>query len=270
MPRIKGVGMILKDLNLLEWANALTAFAVGYLLAKGKVDSTFWYSLGFFTLPYHLLLHAPDLLVEGKWKASKKRWILVTILAVNVPYIALLLTIYPLAAKYWLAVIVVVALSWGMHSVRFKNTPLLDVLSAGMIAISPLVLGLLLCDFNHSWLPAVGSLFVWSAANELFRSIHLIPIFKQKKLPTTATLMGLNTSITVIVIMYVIAGSLISYFYGEWGALIAFAMIPYVLNVARFYGVKNPELFMMGWKINKILHVLVLIFAGLLVAYTSF
>lgn len=199
----------------------------------------------YFALPFNLLVHGVNKLSESN---SDQSWLVFWILLENFPFLVFLMWASPSSAGLWLAALVLAAIAYGQKAIQLKSIPIIDALTWSFLRSSPLVYAFLLGSWRSEFLAFTIAFFMWGIAAATFESIKSRQVDKDVGINTTATWVGIKRSTVLTVLLFTAATIITIVNLDGWWKLAGVASLLYPLNAARFLGVKNPELFEMGWK----------------------
>ncbi len=237
-----------------SWINSTIPFATGYLLVTGRFSVAFWLGLIYFSFCYNLLIHGVDLIYSDPNKSFNKTqnqqkklilshnnqlklwgWIGLT----NLPFVLYFVLTGSLATKIVSAALVMLAIGNSLKSIRLKDIPPVDAIIASLLAIGPLIFGLVSAGYTSRYLPATLAYLLWSIASYSFSQIQNIQTDRNMKQKSIATYLGAKRTASLSYYLYLCAALIIAITYGMAGVIIAILMLLYALNVSFFRKYKS-------------------------------
>jgi 4-hydroxybenzoate polyprenyltransferase len=260
------------------WPVTMLGFLAGAILIGLELDNLFILGLAYFSLPYNLLrfgTHDVFYCLSSQQAArqtdSSRGWLsrdmvpgaLVWIVAIQAATLAPLLLLATSAARLWLLALVIISVAYSAPFVRFKETPLFDLLNFAAWAAGPLIFAQLLAGSSLS-LELFGAFAAWGAATYLFGSVQDIDVDRLHWVRSTARTIGVRLSLLLSIVLY--GASAILLWYALKGDARWVSLIPalYAINAARFAGVSNPELVTVGWRVALKLNVVAALVIGVI------
>lgn len=264
---------ILASSRPFSWVNTAFPFAAGYLLATGgRIDVALVVGTLYFLIPYNLLMYgindvfdyASDLLnprkggIEGALAdpataRTVHRRILWACVATNVPLLAWLLALGDVAAAATLAVVVFAVIAYSAPGLRFKERPGLDSATSAMHFVGPLLYAMVLTGTDLSartaW-PVLVAFFLWGMASHAFGAVQDVQADRAGGIGSIATVLGAHPTVVVATAAYLAASAVLLAL--PWpGLLAAILPLPYAVNTARFWSVRDVdcERANRGWRV---------------------
>ena len=256
-----------------SWVNTAYPFAAGYLLVTGgRVDAAFVVGTLYFLFPYNLLMYgindvfdyASDLRnprkggIEGALAdpASARRVhrrILWAALATNAGALAWLVWLGGVTAGVVLGVVVFLVIAYSAPVLRFKERPGLDSATSAMHFVGPLLYALVLTGTavtdRETW-PVLLAFFLWGAASHAFGAVQDVRADREGGIGSVATVLGAHATVVGATVAYAGAAAVLVVL--PWpGWLAALLPLPYALNAARFWSVRDDdcERANQGWRV---------------------
>jgi 4-hydroxybenzoate polyprenyltransferase len=256
-----------------SWINTAYPFAAGYLLATGgRIDVALVVGTLYFLGPYNLLMYGvndvfdyeSDLRnprkggIEGALAdpASARvvhRRILWACAVTNVPFLVWLLALGGTAANVTLALVVFGVVAYSAPRLRFKERPVLDSLTSAMHFVGPLLYALVLTGTDlaarTAW-PVLVAFVAWGMASHAFGAVQDVRADREGGLASVATVLGAHATVVVATAAYVV-GALALLALPWPGVLAAVLPLPYAVNTARFWSVRDAdcERAHAGWRV---------------------
>jgi 4-hydroxybenzoate polyprenyltransferase len=256
-----------------SWINTAYPFAAGYLLATGgRIDVALVVGTLYFLGPYNLLMYGvndvfdyeSDLrnprkggiegaLADPATARAVHRRILWACAVTNVPVLVWLLVLGDAAAAAVLAVVVFLVVAYSAPRLRFKERPVLDSVTSAMHFVGPLWYALVLTDTDLSartaW-PVLAAFIAWGIASHAFGAVQDVRADREGGLASVATVLGAHATVVGATVAYLLACVLL--LATPWpGWLAALLPIPYAVNTARFWSVRDVdcERAHAGWRV---------------------
>ncbi|QTE31236.1 prenyltransferase [Pengzhenrongella sicca] len=246
-----------------SWVNTAYPFAAGYLLATGgRVDVALVVGTVYFLGPYNLLMYgindvfdyASDLLnprkggIEGALAdpataRSEHRRILWACAATNLPLLGWLLALGDAAAGAVLALVVFLVVAYSAPGLRFKERPGLDSATSAMHFVGPLLYALVLVGADLTapsvW-PVLVAFFLWGMASHAFGAVQDVRADRAGGIASVATAVGAHATVVAATVGYLAAAAVLLVV--PWpGSLTALAPLPYAVNAASFWSVRDAD-----------------------------
>lgn len=255
-----------------SWINTAYPFAAGYLVATGgRIDATLVVGTLYFLVPYNLLMYgvndvfdyASDLrnprkggiegaLADPATARRTHRRILWACAVANVPFLAWLLLQGDAAANLTLAVVIFLVVAYSAPVLRFKERPFLDSLTSAIHFVGPLLYALVLVGADLGartvW-PVLAAFVLWGAASHAFGAVQDVQADREGGIGSVATVIGAHRTVVVASAAYLVAAVLLAFL--PWpGWLAALLPLPYLVNVATFWSVRDAdcERANVGWR----------------------
>jgi 4-hydroxybenzoate polyprenyltransferase len=246
-----------------SWINTAYPFAAGYLLATGgRIDLALVVGTLYFLGPYNLLLYgvndvfdyASDLanprkggiegaLADPATATAVHRRILWACAATNLPFLVWLVSLGGGAAGAVLAVVVGLVIAYSAPWLRFKERPVLDSATSAMHFVGPLLYALVLAGANLStrttW-PVLAAFGLWGMASHAFGAVQDVQADRAGGIASVATVLGAHPTVVAATTAYLAAAAAL--LATPWpGSLAALLPLPYALNVASFWSVRDAD-----------------------------
>jgi 4-hydroxybenzoate polyprenyltransferase len=256
-----------------SWINTAYPFAAGYLLATGgRIDVALVVGTLYFLIPYNLLMYGindvfdyeSDLrnprkggiegaLADPATARVVHRRILWACAVTNVPVVAWLLLLGDAAAAAVLAVVVLLVVAYSAPLLRFKERPVVDSVTSAMHFVGPLWYAVVLADADLGgravW-PVLVAFVAWGVASHAFGAVQDVRADREGGLASVATVLGAHRTVVGATAAYVLAAALLLVVPGP-GRLAALLPLPYAVNAARFWSVRDAdcERAHSGWRV---------------------
>ncbi|MDM7853500.1 prenyltransferase [Cellulomonas alba] len=231
----------------LSWVNTAYPFAAAYLLAGGTVDPLLVVGTLYFLVPYNLAMygindvfdHESDLAnprkggVEGALLDDRlHRTTLWAALALNLPFVVVLLAAGTWLSGAVLAVSVAAVVTYSAPPARLKERPVLDSLTSSTHFVSPAVFGVALAGgaFTGPVLAVLAAYFLWGCASHAFGAVQDIRADRAAGIGSVATRFGAAWTVRLSIGCYA-AAALLALLAGWPGALAALVPLPYLVSV---------------------------------------
>ena len=246
-----------------SWVNTAYPFAAGYLLVTGgRIDAALVVGTLYFLGPYNLLMYgindvfdyASDLrnprkggiegaLADPATARAVHRRILWAALATNVPLLAWLGWLGGAAAGLVLGVVVFLVIAYSAPVLRFKERPGIDSATSAMHFVGPLLYALVLTGTalteRETW-PVLVAFFLWGIASHAFGAVQDVRADREGGIGSVATVLGAHATVVAATVAYVGAAAVLAAL--PWpGWLAALLPLPYALNAARFWSVRDDD-----------------------------
>jgi 4-hydroxybenzoate polyprenyltransferase len=263
---VRTLEQLLVSSRPLSWINTAYPFAAAYFLSTRELDLAFWIGTIYFLVPYNLAMYGindvfdyeSDLRnprkggVEGAvLDRSLHRTTIVAVLVTNVPFVVALVLLGGPGSWIALAVSLFAVVAYSAKGLRFKEVPFLDSITSSTHFVSPAVYGLVLAGATFE--PALVALLLgyvlWGIASHAFGAVQDILADRAGGIASIGTVLGARATARFALLAYVAAGVLL--LPTAWpGPLAALLVLPYVLNVAPFWGVtdETAESANRGWR----------------------
>jgi len=256
-----------------SWVNTAYPYAAGYLMATGgRLDLALVVGTLYFLGPYNLLMYGindvfdyeSDLrnprkggiegaLADPATARLVHRRILLACVVTNVPFVVWLLALGGAAAGVTLALVVFGVVAYSAPGLRFKERPVLDSVTSAMHFVGPLWYALVLTDTDlgarTAW-PVLVAFVAWGVASHAFGAVQDVRADREGGLGSVATVLGAHATVVGATVAYGLAAVLLLAV--PWpGWLAALLPIPYAVNTARFWSVRDAdcERAHAGWRV---------------------
>jgi len=255
-----------------SWINTAFPFAAGYLMAtEGRIDLALVVGTVFFLIPYNLLMYGVNDVFdyESDLRNPRKggiegaladpavavfvhRRILIACAVVTVPFVVVLMLLGDLAANLALAFVVFAVIAYSAPRLRFKERPVLDSMTSSTHFVGPLFYALVLVGADLAspsvW-PVLASFFAWGMASHAFGAVQDVKADREGGIASVATVLGAHATVVGATVLYVVS-SLLLLFVPWPGTLAAILPIPYAVNAAMFWSVRDEdcERANLGWR----------------------
>ena len=246
-----------------SWVNTAYPFAAGYLMATGgRIDTALVVGTLYFLGPYNLLMYgvndvfdyASDLrnprkggiegaLAEPATARVVHRRILWACAVTNVPLLVGLVALGDGAAAGVLAVVVFLVVAYSAPRLRFKERPVLDSATSAMHFVGPLLYALVLAGVGLSaraaW-PVLAAFFLWGMGSHAFGAVQDVRADRAGGIASVATAVGAHPAVVAATGAYLAAAAVLLLV--PWpGWLAALLPLPFAVNVARFWSVRDAD-----------------------------
>jgi 4-hydroxybenzoate polyprenyltransferase len=237
----------------LSWVNTAFPFAAAYVMVTGVVDWILVVGTLFFLIPYNLAMYGindvfdyeSDLRnprkggVEGALlDRSLHRTTIVASVVTVVPFVVVLAIAGASRPLSWL----VLAVSLFAVVAYSAKGPFLDSLTSSTHFVSPAVYGLVLAgaDFTPQLWAILAAFFLWGIASHAFGAVQDIVADREAGIGSVATVIGGAATVRLAFGAYVLGGLLL--LTADWpGPLAALLVIPYAVNVAPWWSVRDED-----------------------------
>ncbi len=261
--RATGVRDVVAASRPFSWINTAFPFAAGYLLATdGRFDVALVVGTLYFLVPYNLLMYgvndvfdyASDLrnprkggiegaLADPATARVTHRLILVACVVTNVPFLVVLVLLGGAAANLVLALVVFLVVAYSAPRLRFKERPFLDSFTSAMHFVGPLLYALVLVDAplgaRTVW-PVLAAFVAWGMASHAFGAVQDVRADREGGIASVATVIGAHSTVVAAAATYLAAAAVLLAL--PWpGVLAAVLPLPYVVNVLRFWTVRDDD-----------------------------
>jgi 4-hydroxybenzoate polyprenyltransferase len=241
----------------LSWVNTAYPFAAAYLLAGGGIDAALVVGTLFFLVPYNLAMYgindvfdyASDAVnprkggVEGALLPPRvHRAVLVTAIALCVPFVVALVLLGDPLSWAVLAVSLFAVAAYSVPGLRFKEVPVLDSITSSTHFTSPAVYGLVLA--GAAWSPAavlaLAAFFLWGLASHAFGAVQDVVPDREGGIASIATALGAARTVRLSLVLWLVAGLLLL-FVPFPGFLAAPLAIPYLALAWPYRSVRDED-----------------------------
>jgi 4-hydroxybenzoate polyprenyltransferase len=256
-----------------SWINTAYPFAAGYLMSTGgRIDLAFVVGTLYFLGPYNLLMYGindvfdyeSDLrnprkggieggLADPATARTVHRRILWACALTNVPFLVVLLALGDVAAAAVLMLVVFGVVAYSAPRLRFKERPVVDSLTSAMHFVGPLLYALVLTGTDLSdprvW-PVLVAFVAWGMASHAFGAVQDVRADREARLASVATVLGAHRTVVAATVAYVVAAVVLLAV--PWPGLLAAVLpVPYAVNTARFWSVRDAdcERAHAGWRV---------------------
>lgn len=241
----------------LSWINTAYPFAAAYLLVAGGVDARWVIGTLFFLVPYNLAMYgindvfdyASDLAnprkggVEGALLSPQRhRTVLVTAIALCVPFVVALVVLGSPASWLILAISLFAVVAYSAPPFRFKEVPVLDSVTSSIHFVSPAVYGFALAGgtVTPGLIALLSAFFLWGVASHAFGAVQDVVPDREGGISSIATALGAARTVRLALACWAAAG-LLMLLTGWPGALAAVLALPYLWAAAPFRSVSDAE-----------------------------
>ena len=246
-----------------SWVNTAYPFAAGYLMATGgRIDVALAVGTLYFLGPYNLLMYGindvfdyeSDLrnprkggiegaLADPATARSVHRRILWACAVTNVPFLVALLALGGPAANLVLVLVVLGVVAYSAPRLRFKERPVLDSVTSAMHFVGPLLYALVLTGTDltarTAW-PVLVAFVAWGMASHAFGAVQDVRADRAGGLASVATVLGAHATVVAATVAYLVgAVALLAVPWPGW--LAALLPLPYAVNTARFWSVRDAD-----------------------------
>jgi 4-hydroxybenzoate polyprenyltransferase len=246
-----------------SWVNTAYPYAAGYLMATGgRLDLALVVGTLYFLGPYNLLMYGindvfdyeSDLrnprkggiegaLADPSTARLVHRRILLACVVTNVPFLVWLLALGGAAADVTLALVVFGVVAYSAPRLRFKERPVLDSVTSAMHFVGPLLYALVLTGTDLTartvW-PVLVAFVAWGMASHAFGAVQDVRADREGGLASVATVLGAHATVVAATVAYVVGAlALVALPWPGW--LAALLPLPYAVNTARFWSVRDAD-----------------------------
>jgi 4-hydroxybenzoate polyprenyltransferase/glycosyltransferase involved in cell wall biosynthesis len=246
---LKKLSQILAASRPISWVNTAFPFAIAFLLSGGQLDQIFWAGLVYFLLPYNLLVYGVNDIydyesdlknprkgsLEGSIVAPQARGALwAAIIATNLVSLAWLGSLVGQNGKIVLILTVILAVTYSLKGLRFKEIPVLDSINSSFHFVLPAVLGFVVSpQATIAWLPTIA-FFLWGMASHALGAIQDIIPDRAANIRSIATQWGARRTIRFSFWLYVASATLTAIVYLPSSLMAGLLVAIYALNAAMF------------------------------------
>ena len=203
------------------WINALGPAVIALWLSGSLWDWRILPLLIWLSLPFNLLIYGINDVfdidtdsqntrkggIEGaRIRGEERKRILVSVAALNLPFLIALPLLYPTSATTWMLAYAAIFIAYSSPPLRLKARPFLDSLANAGYAF-PLVFASLALGQQVAWFAAVALMF-WSMAKHSYDAIQDISQDSSAGLRTTAVLLGVKGTLVWSATLWIIATAL--------------------------------------------------------------
>ena len=270
--------LLLRASRPLSWLNTAFACAAGVYGAGGVLRAPRnVLAIAYFTLPYNLLLYGVNDVCDypsdrlnprknsvegGLLPPETHRPVLVTIAALNVPFVAGLLVAGDGRAAAWLGGLLVTSVGYSAPPLRWKEAPGLDSVISATHFVTPFLYGLALNRAARYPRREIAAFTAWCLASHAFGAIQDVAFDRAAGATSIATALGAVGTARLAATLYAAAVGLILAglpFDRRRGRRIAAAALltPYAANAALFLRHARPERANRHWRVFLGLNLLV-------------
>lgn len=255
---------IVKSSRPISWINTAFPFAAGYIVATRYADWRLLVGSFYFLIPYNIMLYGINDIfdyesdmrnprkggVEGAVLARKyHKPLILVVIATNLPFVIALMFAGGLSAGLTLLAVIATVLAYSVPVLRFKERPILDSLTSSSHFVGPLVYGLVLTGWHHSYWPFVAAFFLWGIASHAFGAVQDIIADREAKIGSIATVFGASWTSRFALLFYLLSAGLL-FAQGLKFAPVGGSILLYAFCVAPYINLsdRNAEKANNGWK----------------------
>lgn len=251
------------------WITTAVPFMAGYFVTQG-LEFSWPLAIGtlYFLIAYNLLMYGvndvfdyeSDIRNPRKTNVlarAKHKPLLWTILGVNLPFWLYFVLTGTVASGVFFGVIILMALTYSVKRLRFKEVPVLDSITSAFHYTSPFIFGVLFANGVELWMPAWLAFFLWAMGNHAFGAIQDIKPDKEAGISSIATKLGAERTLALVLALYLVAAVLPILEYGAKGLLPGLVLSMYIALAANTLPKRaNPEhgLFRQSWHLLTVLN----------------
>lgn len=232
-----------------SWLNTAVPFFIGFVLASGVINLNGTIGTLYFTFFYSFLLYGVNDIydyesdrknprknsIEGGLVAQQKHRVLFyIILASNIPILLYLLLTGSSTSNFVLVLIVILAFSYSIKPLRFKEIPIIDSINSSLHFVLPLVFGLVYGNSPSLPWPAILAFFFWGAASQSLGAVQDIKPDRASNINSIATKLGARFTNSYSLVLYSLSCLIVLVAYFPWGIAAAGILLVYPLNVLFF------------------------------------
>lgn len=249
----------------ISWVNTAYPFLAGYLVVTHQLTAMAVVGAFYFLIPYNLMMYGINDVfdyesdirnprkggIEGaKLKKESHRFMIWSVILVNVPFLVYLLVNGNFHANRVLLLVVFMVLAYSLPKLRFKERPFVDSITSSIHFVGPLIYALALVGWQPSFVPYVLSFFLWGMASHAFGAVQDIQADREAKINSIGTVLGSRTTVWFSLVLYVLSAAVVSST-GLAGVVVGIVALLYAANVARFIKLtdKQCEQANKGWKV---------------------
>ena len=257
-PAREAVGQLVGSSRPLSWVNTAYPFGAAYLLAGGGLDVWLWVGIGYFLVPYNLLMYGVNDVFdyESDLRNPRKggvegvvlqdRWHRLTLWAaalLNVPFVLVLAFAGSALSALVLAVVVFAVVAYSAPVLRFKERPLLDSVTSSTHFVGPAAFGYALAGpaLTPEATAAFAAFFAWGLASHAFGAVQDITADESAGIASVATWFGAAPTVRLALGLYLAAGVVLLLGTDGVARLSALLVLPYVANVAPYVSLSRAD-----------------------------
>jgi lycopene cyclase domain-containing protein len=238
-----------------SWINTAFPFAAAMVLTTGTVSWLTVVGTLYYLIPYNLAMYGINDVfdyesdvhnprkggIEGALLSPRlHRPLLWLVLAVNIPFLVVLLAGGGPAAWAAIAVSTFAVVAYSAPGLRFKERPVLDSITSSTHFVSPAVVGLALAgaSLDRDLLVVLVAFFLWGMAAHAFGAVQDIQPDRDAGIGSIATFFGARRTVRIALALWIVSGLLM--LTTAWpGPLAAVLAVPYVINCAPYFRVSD-------------------------------
>ncbi len=252
-PSSSGLAQSLREVFMssrpLSWINTAVPFVAAYLFAGGTFDQIFWALATYFLFPYNLLVYGVNDIfdfesdlknprkggIEGSIVAPERRGIIWSVIVITtLAWGIWLWQILDRASLIAMGAVVILALSYSVKGLRFKEVPLLDSINSSLHFVGPAFVGFLASPSHHLFDLPLTAFFFWGMASHAIGAIQDIEPDRAAGIRSIATQWGARQTIRFSIVMYALSCLSVAFIQPPVSLLAALLLFPYVLNASFF------------------------------------
>jgi lycopene cyclase domain-containing protein len=238
-----------------SWINTAFPFGAAMVLTTGRIDWVLVVGAIYYLIPYNVAMYgindvfdyASDLNnprkggIEGALLPPRlHRPLLWLVVALNVPFLIVLLAADGPATWIAIAVSTFAVVAYSAPGLRFKERPVLDSMTSSTHFVSPAIVGLTLAGapFDTGTILVLVAFFLWGMAAHAFGAVQDIQPDRDAGIGSIATFLGAGRTVRLALALWVASGLLM--LATPWpGPLAAILALPYVVNCAPYFRVTD-------------------------------
>jgi lycopene cyclase domain-containing protein len=238
-----------------SWINTAFPFGAAMVLTTGRVDWVLVVGALYYLIPYNVAMYgindvfdyASDINnprkggIEGALLAPRfHRPLLWLVVALNVPFLIVLLAAGGPATWIAIAVSTFAVVAYSAPGLRFKERPVLDSMTSSTHFVSPAVVGLTLAGapFDSGTILVLVAFFLWGMAAHAFGAVQDIQPDRDAGIGSIATFLGAGRTVRLALALWAVSGLLM--LATPWpGPLAAILAVPYLINCAPYFRVTD-------------------------------
>ncbi|MCC7543350.1 prenyltransferase [bacterium] len=262
---LESVRAILLASRPVSWINTAVPFVVAYFFAGGQISMTFWVLASYFLFPYNILLYGVNDIfdyesdlqndrkggIEGSIVAPERRHVIwLAIAATTLIWGVWIWTVLEPAGLLAMLVVVVLAHTYSLKGLRFKEVPLLDSINSSLHFVGPAFIGMLVGPTHQILDLPLTAFFFWGVASHALGAIQDIEPDRAAGIRSIATQWGARQTIRFTIVMYSLSCLSVAFIQPPLTVLAAVMLLPYVLNASFFLKYTSDarsHLYRRGW-----------------------
>ncbi len=252
MERIKKLLLVSRPVS---WLNTAYPFAIGYLVAGGQFNLTWFLGTLYFLIPYNLLMYGINDVFDYESDIRNPRkggiegmreqrafhpTIVRAVLLTNLPFIVYFLLVDSWPARLVFAALLFMVVAYSLAGLRFKEVPVIDSITSSIHFVGPLVYALILVGSAPSAWWYVGAFFLWGMASHAVGAVQDIIPDRKGKLHSIATVFGARWTMRLSFLFYIVATGLVAS-QGGWAIAVALTGLLYAFNIVPYLNISDAD-----------------------------